>query len=165
MGLGVFCAPAASAITEYQLKSTYIVNFLKFVQWPGGKDVSSLSHINVCYTGRVPNEEIGDFLGNVKNSAYKISLREQADFNEGVDDCHILFFGPNAKISSDDLASARHQVLTVGEGEAFISQGGMISFVNVDSKIKFIINRKPISKAGLRIDARLLEAALKVLDQ
>lgn len=141
-----------------------MVNFLKFIQWPGSKDVKSQSQIYICYTGGVPSQEISEFFSSIKVSTYKISLREAADAQSAIDECHILFFGSNPKINPADLHSAK-SLLTVGEGDDFIGQGGMISFVIKDNTIKFIINRKPISSAGLRIDARLLETALKVLDQ
>jgi hypothetical protein len=49
--------------------------------------------------------------------------------------------------------------LVVGESGDFISQGGMIGFVNKQGKIKLQINLKTIKQSGLKISAKLLEVA------
>ncbi len=74
--------------------------------------------------------------------------------------CQILFFGQRA---DKNLAAVLSQlvnvpVLTVGENDEFLQQGGMIHFFLDDNKIRFDINLDAAERSGLRLDSRLLLA-------
>jgi len=53
-------------------------------------------------------------------------------------------------------------VLTVGEEEKFIEQGGLIRFLLDDNRVRFDINDLSARKAGLKISSRLLALASHV---
>ena len=55
-------------------------------------------------------------------------------------------------------------VLTVGEADDFLDDGGVINFVMQDDRIQFHISRKAANDAGLRISSRLLSVARRVVD-
>ena len=64
------------------------------------------------------------------------------------------------------MAALRGQpVLTVSDIGNFAESGGMIGFVTDDNKVKVEVNAKAITSAGLRVDAQLLEIAVKVIDK
>ena len=56
-------------------------------------------------------------------------------------------------------------MLTVSDIDNFADSGGMIGFVTNDNKIKVEVNTKAVTSAGLRVDAQLLEIAVKVIDK
>jgi hypothetical protein len=57
------------------------------------------------------------------------------------------------------LRAAGPGVLTVGEGEGFIRDGGMIAFVIEDNRVRFAINQAVAENAGLKLSSKLLSVA------
>ncbi|MGB7750059.1 MAG: YfiR family protein [Candidatus Acidiferrales bacterium] len=54
-------------------------------------------------------------------------------------------------------------VLTVGESDGFVQQGGMIGFLLVENKVRFEINLQAAERANLKISSRLLLLAKSVI--
>ena len=53
-------------------------------------------------------------------------------------------------------------ILTIGDGENFIRDGGMIQLVKVEGHIRFEINLDAAKSAGLKISSKLLQLAERV---
>ena len=53
-------------------------------------------------------------------------------------------------------------MLTVGEGEEFLRNGGMIAFVIEERRVRFNIDQAAAERAGLTLSARLLNVAKSV---
>jgi hypothetical protein len=77
--------------------------------------------------------------------------------------CHVVFIASGSDVGAAKTALQGKPVLTVSDSEGFAESGGMIGFVVADNKIKIEVNPKAASAAGLRVDAQLLEIALKVI--
>jgi hypothetical protein len=75
--------------------------------------------------------------------------------------CSVLFIAGNGSESvfPEDLGPG---VLTVGEGDQFIRNGGMISFVIENRRVRFDVNRTVAANAGFKISSRLLSVARTV---
>ena len=54
-------------------------------------------------------------------------------------------------------------ILTVGESEEFIHQGGMIGFYLQENRIRFDINLQAAKRVNLRFSSRLLLLAKSVI--
>jgi len=54
-------------------------------------------------------------------------------------------------------------IVTVGEADTFAKQGGMIQFITIENKLRFIINLKAAKAAGFDLDSRLLSLALELI--
>jgi hypothetical protein len=50
-------------------------------------------------------------------------------------------------------------ILTVGDGDAFASGGGMIGLFVEDGRMRFAINTEAAHRAGLRFSSKLLNLA------
>jgi hypothetical protein len=71
---------------------------------------------------------------------------------------------PIRKISPATLANLEARaVLTVGEFEHFVQEGGMIGFFREDNKVRREINLTAAEHAKLKISARLLALAKTVI--
>jgi hypothetical protein len=53
-------------------------------------------------------------------------------------------------------------VLTIGEGENFVHDGGMIAFVVENRRVRFGINETAAAAAGLKLSSKLLNVAKSV---
>ena len=56
-------------------------------------------------------------------------------------------------------AVRRLPVLTVGEGQRFLEQGGLIAFLIENDRVRFAISRRAADAAGLSISSKLLRVA------
>jgi hypothetical protein len=73
-------------------------------------------------------------------------------------------------ISTLDLSRARRQlaamaaypILTVSDVQDFAQSGGMIELLLVDRKLRFEIDLDAVRAAGLRLDPKLLDLAIRV---
>jgi hypothetical protein len=148
-------------LNEFQLKTGYLFNFTRFVEWPEGAFLSTKTPLLVCIVGDTPmtNLLIETAVGKVVNgrSVEIKRIRAMEDLRE----CHLVFVS---------LAEQRRVVrildslrgtnaLTVGEDSGFVRAGGMINFYIQDNKVKLEINLEAASRAHLKISAKLIAVA------
>jgi hypothetical protein len=157
-------SPYAQEFTEYNIKAGYIYKFLKlFVEWPGELAVSKRSAIDICVIG--DSELIKEKSMLPSSEKLSISLVQENNPENAANHCHVVFIGESESAKLKDILAALRgkPVLTVSDLEGFAERGGMIEFVMVGDNIKFIIDPKPAVNSALRLDAQLLEAAIKVI--
>jgi hypothetical protein len=76
--------------------------------------------------------------------------------------CQIIFVNDQAEAFRNPSSLGRG-ILTVGEGEVFARNGGMIGFVLENRRVTFTINRRAAEAAGLRFSSGLLAVAKSVI--
>jgi len=150
-------ASHADQSKEYLVKAGFIYNFTKFVSWP-----EMGSNFTICLTGQ---DNFGAaIMGIEKKSTPSVQFKVQKN-PSNLDNCQIVYVDENDSggAISRLSGSGNSAALVVGEGEGFLSQGGMIAFVEQNNKVKLVINQRSALAAGLEIDSQLLEVALKVI--
>jgi hypothetical protein len=152
---------------EALVKAAFIYNFVKFVEWPGDKAISKQANIDICVLGDSSMSKTGEVFKAASTAKLSLSLKEEKNARSAAAHCHIVFVGSSeAGRLGDVLASFKGQpVLTVSDIDGFAEAGGMIGFATNDNKVKIVVNKKPVSAAGMRVDAQLLEIALQVIDR
>lgn len=160
-------ARADDGSKEYLIKAGFIYNFVKFVEWPGGFAVNQHPGIDICVFGDSPMISTGAIFKAASTDKLKLSLVQEKRAENIAQHCHVVFI---AKSEEDNLSTVLaalkgHPVLTVSDMNDFVDHGGMIGFVTNEQKVKLEINAKAATSAGLRIDAQLLEVALKVIQE
>jgi YfiR/HmsC-like len=152
-------AAYADTSREYQLKAAYILNFSRFIYWPMNSFSSATDEFSICVYGESPFGENIDYLRGKKVQSRSIKISYKEDLNN-VAECHILFVSASGKSSFYEMSSNITQnVLTVSDVEGFSAKGGMIEFIRVNNKIKFIINVTQSIKSGIKYRSQLLEVA------
>ena len=144
---------------EYQVKATYLYNFVKFIDWPG----QPAGPLNICVAGRNPfGTVLDDLLANETINGRPVRSRVILEPDAA---CQVVFV-PNGAAASAYLRAARGApVLTVGEESDFIGLGGMISLYLDNANVRFSINPGAADRAKLRISSRLLALARIVDDK
>jgi len=56
-------------------------------------------------------------------------------------------------------------VLTVSDNDTSMTKGVMITLIPWKNKIRWAINRQPVNESGLKINSKLLDIAIKVIDE
>lgn len=145
MGGGLLRADGLEA-PEYELKAGFIAKFPSFVKWPApGSPVT---------VGVLGNDPFGPALDRVM----KVRRSKRVEDLKG---CQIIFISKSERgnIPGIIAALAGANVMTVGDTEGFVKQGGVLGFVMEGDKVRFEINTGAAKRAGLDISSRLLKLA------
>jgi hypothetical protein len=152
---------AKSDAGEYQIKAAFLFNFVKFVDWPADTFKDEKYPITFCTVGEDPFGGTLDEVVSGKMSGNHSIRVQHYKLPKDILGCHILFIGSQQKkfIAAilDHLKNS--PVLTVGESDGFVQQGGMIGFVLEEDKLRFDINLDSARAAKLKISSRLLSLA------
>lgn len=158
-------ADGGGSAAEYQVKAAFLYKFVSYVDWPprAFPGIDSPLVIGVIGADTLA-ESLRQIVANrtVNNRAIVIRRMRRGDPVSGL---HVLFIGrADGERAADMLAQARGQsVLTVTESEDALASGSMINFVVVDDKVRFDIALDSAERVSLRISARLLTVARKVV--
>jgi hypothetical protein len=155
----------SNATSEYQVKAAFLFHFAQFVDWPPEAFKDAATPLTYCTVGDDPFHgalDAGLDGKTIDGRSVRVLHFKQAQEIQG---CQILYLGtPDKKFISATLANLRASpVLTVGESENFVQQGGMIGFLLEDNKVRFEINLDAAERTKLKISARLLALAKTVI--
>jgi hypothetical protein len=147
-------------LAEYEVKAAFLLNFIKYVEWPAARAGTTSSDLVLCIAGENP---FGEFLNLLKDKnirGRKLVIRNTVDQNNLVTS-HIIFIPASEEYRLTAVMSTVNglPILTVSEIPAFAQRGGMINFITVDNKIRFEINLDAAQHVGIQISSQLLKLA------
>ena len=160
VGLLCVCLPglAGEEISLEQLKAAYVYNFLKFTTWPeeNGRETSlqlclgnadtTLQHAFASLNG----QQVNGRTIVVRDSPIKADAKG----------CHVYYLRQGgAPVALRPLVALHPELLTIGDNEAFVEQGGIIGLREVDGRLQFDINLALIRRGRYQISAQLLQLA------
>jgi YfiR/HmsC-like len=157
------CLPAKKA-SDAQVEAAYIYNFAKFVEWPDRKFPGPNSPIRFCVLNDFSFEaDLNRVVSGRSIAEHPLEVVQLRDGSEA-EQCHVLYVNAAQERQIRHLLEVlrKANVLTVGETDAFIDEGGMISFFLQDEQVQFGINNKAAREAGLNLSSRLLSLAKRV---
>ncbi len=158
------CA-AADASLEYSVKAAFLLNFTKFVEWPQTAFADPRAPMEICVSGKNPfGSALDEVVRGEAVNGHGLAVREIGQAPAPTT-CQVLFISPEVKDTAKLLGSVPHGVLTVGEGEGFIRDGGMIALVIDNRRVRFDVNQAAAQNADLKISSKLLSIARKVTRQ
>ena len=157
LALGAHAAEA----DEYKVKGTFLLRFAKFVEWPSEDQVGLKDEIRVCVlgSGRVASV-LSDVLRGESAGRRDVIVRRVEDL-AGVAWCRIVFITKSSELEPEIVVTSlgATSILTVGEMDGFAENGGMVNFTGDKNKVRFEINQRAASRAGLKISSKLLRLA------
>jgi hypothetical protein len=153
------------ASSEYEVKAAFLFHFAQFVEWPEETFKDANNPLIYCTIGEDSFHGSLDAALNGKTIGARSSRVMHFKQPQEIHGCQVLFIGAREKKSIPAiLASAKeNSVLTVGESEHFVQDGGMIGFLLEENKIRFEVNLEAAQKANLKISSRLLALAKSVI--
>ncbi|HEY1482987.1 MAG TPA: YfiR family protein [Candidatus Acidoferrum sp.] len=155
----------AQAIPPDELaRASYLDRVVGFVDWPANTPQSDKT-FRLCVFGNrwlsyaLAEQMRGEIIGGRRVEV--LNMQKEAEASH----CQVIIFGDSSNaIVSRVLESVRgHAVLTVGEARGFVDTGGVIELSEANNTFQFRVNLAAARNAGLRIDARLLEMAKRVV--
>jgi len=144
---------------EYGVKAAFLYNFAKFVDWP--PSAFPERRFNLCILGDDPfGHLLDDIVANDSVGGRPIAVQRVARLAD-LPSCHLLFLGRlERERRREALAALRGTaVLTVGDADGFLADGGMVNFFLEDNKVRFEVNRAAVDKSPLKMSSKLLRVA------
>jgi hypothetical protein len=162
--LGTEAGGAESPLPEYQVKAACLYNFAKFVDWPPRAFADQKSPIVFGVLGENP---FGNTLeGIIKNKTIngRTLMIKRSRRAEDLKDCHILFISHSEEARQAQILKSLEglSILTVGDTEEFLANGGIINFKMQNNKVRFEVNKVTAERAALKISSELLDLAIAV---
>jgi hypothetical protein len=152
-------APAQNAPTEYEIKAAFILNFTKFIEWPN-QPASPETPFTICILGEDPfGPTLSQIVQGEQIAQRPIAIRR---VRQSVAGCEVLFVSKSERSTEGLLSTIPRGILTVGESDNFLRDGGVISFVLENRRVRFDVNEPAASRNGLKISSRLLNVARTV---
>lgn len=157
---------SAQLVSEYQVKAAYMYNFAKFAEWPAEAFTNAADPIRLCVLNDRPFQSQLTQVVKDKTIAGRAVLAVPIQDGQKARSCHMLFIDSSQAGEAVHLFEALQgsSVLTVGETESFVDQGGIIGFVMHGGQVHFQVNHKAATQSGIRLSSRLLSVAKRVIE-
>lgn len=154
-------AVSQPSLQEYALKSVFLFNFCRFIEWP---DRAFSSRNEPFIIGVIGDDPFGSMLEEtVKGETLRgRSIRiEHYRRPSEIGRCHVLFVTGSDTARFDDVlgAVAGQSVVTVGETESFLDHGGMIALTAERNRVRLSINPSRLRSENLVASSKLLQIA------
>jgi hypothetical protein len=151
---------------EYEVKAVFLFNFTNFIRWPEGVLSSSNNVIKLCVVGDDPFGALLDAaVGNEKNAKHSVVVQRLKYPKDDLTSCHILFVSRSEQDNYSKILPhvAQKPILTIGETDDFLAQGGMIEFYILERRVRLAIALQNLRAVQLSANANLLKVA-KLVD-
>ncbi len=153
---------AAPAAQEYQIKAVFLFNFVNFITWPPNAFKQESDPFRICLLGEDPFGVVLDLTvedHTVEGRDLKILRLKDIQM---IRSCQILFISNSEQARHKDILKTIRTlpVLSIGDNDDFIQQGGMIKFFNHNNKIRLGVNPDALETVGLKANANLLNLAI-----
>jgi hypothetical protein len=151
---------AQNASVEYQVKAVFLFNFAQFVQWPAQAFADRGAPFTICLAGDPFEGALEKTVAGETLNGRRIAVR-QLSAVDNVRGCHLIYVSAAESKRETDIikAVANTPVLTVGDSESFINNGGMIRFTEMGRRVRFEINPDAAQHGSLQVSSKLLRLA------
>jgi hypothetical protein len=154
-------APGARAQLhdEHAVKVAFVFNLTKYVEWPQTNNQISI--------GVVGDGGMGELLKSMlegktseSRSIHVVLSPSEAE----IEHCSLIYIAdPSPKRIHAVLNQVRGKsILTVGDSDTFVRQGGMVALVTVGQQVQIQIGLETAQQSRLKISSRLLNIATLV---
>lgn len=154
-----------TSVNESQVKAAFLYKFGSYVEWPAqtfeGPDAAFV--IGVMASDDTA-AALTQMTANHAIDGRHVIVRKILP-GESLTGLQVIFIGHvDTTRMSETLAATKGQpVLTVTESEPRLFNESMINFVVVDDKVRFDVSLPAVEQGNLKISARLLGVARKVI--
>ncbi len=162
-------APAAAGEADpsrvaAQVKAAYIYRFAEYIEWPPAAFADDAAPLTIAV---VDADQVAAELNQlrqtrqIKGRGVAVRTLRAGESTGGI---QVLYVGAQdgERLKRTLDAAATQGVLAITDGDGTLAAGSAISFVPVDSRIRFDVSLAHAERSGLKISARLLAVAHKI---
>jgi hypothetical protein len=150
-------AEAQAPMDESQVKAMFVYNFLKFVEWPS-ESIRTKDAFVVLIIGDGATADATERFLESKTIGERQILVRRTKWDQSLAGARAVFVveRDSRKLRRVLDAAAAAGALTIGEGESFATQGGVIGLLVENRKVRFDVDTTAAQVAGLRVSSKLL---------
>ena len=163
--------PCMAALSEDQIKTAYVFNFIKFTEWPAG--VITNNKITLCVAGSNSLDGALATLDGRKVEGHELHVVHYASENlfdgqpiadRTLKSCQVLFIGESEQHLFNSIIHFLDDspVLTISDINDFAESGGCIGLLYRENKIIFEVNLASVRKSKLHLPGQLLNLSSQV---
>lgn len=160
-----FHTPAAGqqqSAPEDQVKAAYLLNFAKLGEWPRFALPEGPSALVIGVSGG--EEEFVNLLKATvagKSAGTHLVVVRTVSSDAEMKSCHLVFFRASERKRTQATIAGLAQVgmLSVGEDESFLREGGMINLVREHGSVRFEVNADALDRSQIHFSAKILALA------
>jgi hypothetical protein len=144
-----------------QMKAVFVVNFLRFVDWPPANIAPAPAPLVVAVLGdRAFIENLREYAATQSVSGHSIEVKA-VERPEDARGAHLLFIGASetANVPAIVKMAETSALLTVGDTDGFARAGVILNLYTDDQRIRIEANPAAATRTGLRLSAHLLRIA------
>jgi len=147
--------------TEYGLKSVFLYQFCRFMEWPSAAFSSPNDPLIIGVVGEDP---FGSLLREaVAGETYHgrpIRIEHYRSARD-IKRCHLLFVSRSEVDEMAEILSrvSGKNVITVGETDGFLDRGGMIALTADHDRVRLRVNASNLRAANVDVSSKLLRVA------
>jgi hypothetical protein len=165
-------AAAAQGDRELQVEAAFLVNFIRYTDWPAARMGPPGSPYIVSVVGSVPDVDV---IADVASAAGQVGGRRilvrRVDPNtlrgshpadaRPLLQSHVVFVLDESRIPCRTIRRLLDgaSVLTVGDAPGFATEGGMLGLVRIERHLAFEANPAAIRASRLAVSAKVLKLA------
>jgi len=141
---------------ERAVKAAFVYNLTKYVEWP-----QASAEMRIGYVGeRVTGETLKKMLDG-KSSGPRLIRVVVGPSEKELEQCQIVYVAEHSTKNIRAVLEHVHgkSVLTVGDSELFVREGGIIGLVTVGEQVQIRVSLEGAQQAQLKISSRLLNIA------
>lgn len=152
--------------SEYDLKSAFLFQFASYVEWPAAKFADASQPL---IFGVIGAEEVAANLRQLADvpiaGGRHIEVRNVQP-GDDIANLHALFVAQASGSGTEEMLmqAVQASVLTVTEADQR-PRNSVINFELVDGKVRFDVSLPAARNTGLQVSSRLLQVAVRVLEQ
>lgn len=159
---GLFGAEPARPANEYEIKTAFVYNIAKLVEWPSGTWSSTNAPVRFGFIGAEPT---APFIKQAFANRYVQDRPVEAVQIKRVMDaasCHVVFVGREETRRLPEIFDAvkDRPVLVIGDEAEAGTKGVAIHFVTVEERVRFVVHMKEAQKRGFVVSSKLIRLAL-----
>ncbi len=147
-------------------QAIYLRKVLEFVRWPAGA-TEPKHEFRICVAGSYAiSYPLAEEFRATQVEGRRVEVQLLTN-EKSPKTCQVVFFSSiDARQRARVLEAVKGtQILTVGDGEGFLEAGGILRFGVEGGAMQFEVNLGAAKCAGLKIDARLLSMAHRVVTE
>lgn len=143
---------------EAQIKAAYVYNFLKFVEWPVESFERPNDPLVVGIVGDGPMADATERLLSLQQVGERPVVVRHVKWDKPLAGVHAVVVTETdvKKLRRVLEAASLGHILSIGEGAAFASTGGVIGLVIEGRKVRFDIDLDVANTTGLKVSSKLL---------
>jgi hypothetical protein len=161
LAMGAAVGADARSDLEYQVKAAFLFNFAKFVEWPADALKGPRDPMAICVLGKDPfGASLDDVVRGETVNGRSLVVRRTHQVLEARE-CQVVFLAESERRRQAEILSAMEgaSILTVGEGDGFLDDGGIVRLVLDQNRVRFDINLTAAEANRLKLSSKLLRLA------